>query len=1098
MADKKTDNDYADASFEAELEEVWALYAEDGREALDTVEEALLTLESDPDDAEQIVRLFRALHTFKGNSRMMGLDVIEMLAHHAEDLVALVRDRGVVLTGDMINLLLEILDRSRVLLDHVMALRRDVEVAQVEDLMAKMQDMLAEHPRQAALSAQETLPEDVKDVAPVAADDASASDLEEDDFFPSIILEPTSVKELVDPATDPEYVRIFLEMAKGEMKRLRAALAMLAQGGQEERAGLKDVRAFVDSLGRATRRMGYEHLVAIVEELEIAVKAWDGDAQITEFERLELALSQELAIIQDAALLASPLTGSGQDSGLAQPLEPEKSVSPPSRGSRRDRLVEQLQRTVSAAVPTEQPSADEDAYGDIFDVESSQRMPQSPSSPPAWWGFGDAADNFPGASRLFKSWCKARMQADLVHLGQVVDELERVTRQFLVGGSVLAWDQDLVDTVSYLLRAIYYGCVFHRLDHGARIVLALEDLYARVAGGGVALSDTLLDLTRTCATRLNIAIESICTGKTPDTTTLVDLLGQIEEILHLYADSRVRQVTKDVLDLLDISPEFKDVMTSENLLEVSRALQEGKSFYTVLADLNQHEDVGQVFYEWSRSSGVRLITNITVFQDSHTLFRFLLATTESREAILETFAQVDSQGEYVSLEKCSLRKGVNLQDMVDAPPVQPAFRPENRAMETQGAVSEDALAGFLASVGEMVATRSTLHRVTQRLTEANLSETVARLVKQADGDWLHVRKELQTSLDLWMTDLDVLSRAENELGVALDQFQDVALALRARPASEILDPLQRLVQDVARHLGKMVELNVIGADVGLDHSALDVLADPVRRLVWFVVAHSIETPVERRDVGKPATGRVSVTVTKTADHAQVVIEDDGNGLDPAATLKRARELGWTKSGKIPAGKLVEWVLRDGFGMVGNSYDAEGLDLASINAALQVHRGRLDVSSEPRQGVRFLLDVPLDMVVIDGMVMRVGDIHYVVPIEAVRRIVKPEQTQIVHSSADGDRDMLLRLEEELIPIQALGQDSGWLGTQGENISPDILLLVLERNGHDLALIVDELIGQQQVLIQPLQGHLADVQNVSGCALLGEGDVGMVLDLYQMGS
>ena len=108
MADKETYDDYS-----AELEEVWALFAEDGKEALDAVEETLLALESNPTDVGQIATLFRGLHTFKGNARMMGLEVFESLAHHAEDLVALVRDEGVVLTSGMIDLLLEILDRSR-------------------------------------------------------------------------------------------------------------------------------------------------------------------------------------------------------------------------------------------------------------------------------------------------------------------------------------------------------------------------------------------------------------------------------------------------------------------------------------------------------------------------------------------------------------------------------------------------------------------------------------------------------------------------------------------------------------------------------------------------------------------------------------------------------------------------------------------------------------------------------------------------------------------------------------------------------------------------------------------------------------------------
>ncbi|MEE8391190.1 MAG: chemotaxis protein CheW, partial [Anaerolineae bacterium] len=543
--------------------------------------------------------------------------------------------------------------------------------------------------------------------------------------------------------------------------------------------------------------------------------------------------------------------------------------------------------------------------------------------------------------------------------------------------------------------------------------------------------------------------------------------------------------------------EFEEVMTSENILDVSRALQAGKGFYTVLADLNQQEEIGQVFYEWSRLNSVHLITNVTVFRDEHTLFNFLLATFESLEAVQGAFAEMDPQGRYLSLEKCTLRDGVDLKEAVSVRPVQPVFRQTERTVETGSTVSADALAGFVENVGELVTTRATLHHVTQRLTEMNLVETVTRLVKQSDGDWQRVRKELQTSLEVWADDLDALSRAENELGMALDQFQETALALRARPAAEILDPLQRLVQEVAQHLGKIVELDVTGVDVGLDHSALDVLADPVRRLVWFAVAHSIEKPVQRREAGKPTVGRVSVVVRKTADRAHVVIKDDGCGIDPDAVLNRARELGWTNGDSISAGKLSEWVLKNGFGVVGGSYDVEGIDLVAISAELQAHRGWLNVVSEPGQSTRFSLDVPLDMVVIDGMVMRVGDVRYVVPIEAIRRIVKPEENQIVRSSADGSQSML-RLEEELVPIQILRQGSGQVLIKGqrENFSRAGLLLVVEQNEQSIALAVDELIGQQQVLIQPLQGRLADVQGISGCALLGEGDVGMVLDLNRM--
>jgi two-component system chemotaxis sensor kinase CheA len=367
---------------------------------------------------------------------------------------------------------------------------------------------------------------------------------------------------------------------------------------------------------------------------------------------------------------------------------------------------------------------------------------------------------------------------------------------------------------------------------------------------------------------------------------------------------------------------------------------------------------------------------------------------------------------------------------------------------------------------------------------------VARLTRQADDEWEHIHRELQTSLEAWTDDLRSLGQVETEIGVALDQLQEMALAVRVKPVAEILSPLQSLVQDVAHHQGKLVELDVTGADIELDYSLLNILARPVRRLVWFAVAQGIESPTQRREAGKPAAGRVSVVVSKAEDYAQIVVTDDGRGLDREGLLRRARELSWTDGDSISTDELSQLVVRDGFGMVGGVNGIEGIDLAAINAALQTRQGWLSTTSQPGQGTRFRLELPLDMAVIDGLVVRVGSVCYVVPLGVVRRIVKPEKGEIVYASANNGQN-LLRLGEELVPIQILGAEAREKTTFQES-----LMLVVEKNEQAIALAVDELIGQQQVLSRPLQGYLADIQNVSGYALLGDGEVGMILNLNQM--
>jgi purine-binding chemotaxis protein CheW len=278
MADKETYDDY--------LEEVWSLFAEDGKEALDLVEETLLELESDPTDAGQVAKLFRAMHTFKGEARMMGLSVIESLAHHAEDLVALIRDEGVALTDAMVDLLLEVLDQSRVMLDHALAHRRDADVAQVEELVARLKVMLAEHPAQALLS-HKVSSEDMDE----RTDDSA------DEMF---VL--TAVEEIIDPATDPEYVRIFLEMAEDEMGRLHTAMDALADGDEES---IRQVKAIVDSLTHAAERMGYERLVGVLDDLAATVETLEGEKRIDSLNELERVLSEGLATIQSEDVASS-------------------------------------------------------------------------------------------------------------------------------------------------------------------------------------------------------------------------------------------------------------------------------------------------------------------------------------------------------------------------------------------------------------------------------------------------------------------------------------------------------------------------------------------------------------------------------------------------------------------------------------------------------------------------------------------------------------------------------------------------------------------------------------------------------------------------
>ncbi len=253
-----------DTGYSDELDEAWELFAEDGKEALDLVEDALLALESNPTATDQVVLLFRGLHKFKGNARMMGLSALEHLFHHAEDLAALVRDEGVRLTGEMIELLLEVVDRSREMLGGVLARRCDIEVEQLEGLVWRLSEMLRMYAR------------------PQPQPAATVT---------------------VDLRSDPLYVRIFLEMLRDELECLPPLLGKIAAGRktQDTEECTQKVRAIADTLSYAADRLGYTGLSSALRNLVEVIESLPGDGRNVHLDEAVQAISRELARIEEAA-----------------------------------------------------------------------------------------------------------------------------------------------------------------------------------------------------------------------------------------------------------------------------------------------------------------------------------------------------------------------------------------------------------------------------------------------------------------------------------------------------------------------------------------------------------------------------------------------------------------------------------------------------------------------------------------------------------------------------------------------------------------------------------------------------------------------------
>jgi two-component system chemotaxis sensor kinase CheA len=336
-----------------------------------------------------------------------------------------------------------------------------------------------------------------------------------------------------------------------------------------------------------------------------------------------------------------------------------------------------------------------------------------------------------------------------------------------------------------------------------------------------------------------------------------------------------------------------------------------------------------------------------------------------------------------------------------------------------------------------------------------------------------------------------LGRNLSQLARITDEVQRTAMSMRMIPVGQLFQKTARLVRDLSRKAGKQVDLELFGEETELDRNIVEDLADPLMHMVRNSVDHGIEMPAVRAQSGKPSTARVTLRAGHQAGHIVIQISDDGRGLDQAKILRKAVEKRLVSpEAQLSEGEIFNLIFHPGFSTADQITDVSGrgVGMDVVRKHVQKLRGRIDVISRPGQGTTFLLKLPLTLAIIDGLVVGVGGQRYIVPIFAVREMLKPPEDSI--STLQGRQEMAM-VRGSLLPLVRLHQRFG-VKPRFEN-PWESLLIVSESRGKQFCLMVDELIGKQEVVIKSLGETMANIAGVAGGAILGDGRVGLILDL-----
>ena len=346
--------------------------------------------------------------------------------------------------------------------------------------------------------------------------------------------------------------------------------------------------------------------------------------------------------------------------------------------------------------------------------------------------------------------------------------------------------------------------------------------------------------------------------------------------------------------------------------------------------------------------------------------------------------------------------------------------------------------------------------------------------------------------ELLNVSLDRFEKSASHLNKITRDLQDIATSIRMIPLSATFRRMIRLVRDLAHKTGKKVDLEIIGEEIEVDRTVIEKITDPLVHMIRNSIDHGIATPESRKELGKPETGHLLLEAKYVGGEVWISVKDDGQGLNRKKILERAIEKGLVEGDglDIPDAQIWQLIFHPGFSTAEKitAVSGRGVGMDVVKRNVEDIRGKVDIVCVPGEGTEVILRIPLTLAIIDGMLIRVGRSLYIIPIIAIRETTKAKYKDIT-TMMDGQE--IINIRGNLYPIVRLHEFYG-IEPSSTELTEGILMIV-ENTGRRFCLFVDELIGQQQIVIKGLSEYIGKVKAISGCTILGDGKVCLIIDI-----
>jgi two-component system chemotaxis sensor kinase CheA len=349
--------------------------------------------------------------------------------------------------------------------------------------------------------------------------------------------------------------------------------------------------------------------------------------------------------------------------------------------------------------------------------------------------------------------------------------------------------------------------------------------------------------------------------------------------------------------------------------------------------------------------------------------------------------------------------------------------------------------------------------------------------------------------DLKGMELESFDKSISYLQKNVRELQELSTSMRMIPLNGVFGKMKRLIRDLSSKNNKKIDLDISGGDTEVDRSVLEHISDPLVHILRNSADHGVESSEKRKAAGKSEIGRIDLSARQVGGEIWVMVKDDGAGLNREKLLSKALEKGVIQESEMdmPDEKVWGLIFAPGFSTADKVSDisGRGVGMDVVLKNVEKIRGKVEVTSNEGIGTTINLRIPLTTAIVDGMIMRVEDSIYAIPTLDIKESLQVGENNVV-DLIDGQE--VIKVREKLIPVLRLHELHN-LSFKQKHLNEGIVVIT-EKSGGGIGFLVDEILGQQQLVIKALPSYLGSVQGVSGCAILGTGEICLILELSNL--